>query len=261
MAAAAGPGAARSPPLERQVDQAGRSGRGRGGPRPPTAAGSRGRGEAGDRVDLVHEHAALALDEEVDPRHARAVDGPEGLDGQRADALRGLRRTAAPGSGTSSGPRRTWSRSRTTRRRSSTSPGSEASRLVVAEHRHLHLARHHARSTMMRRSCRAAWSRAAARSSGALTLLMPTLEPEVGRLHEAREADAPRRSRRSTPSGSSLPVVAAHHQVLHHGQPVGAEHVLHRDLVHADGGAEHARAHVRAPRPARAGPGWCRPRR
>src|SRR5215813_8285484 len=32
-----------------------------------------GRGEAGQRVDLVDEHAALAFDEEVDAREPRAV--------------------------------------------------------------------------------------------------------------------------------------------------------------------------------------------
>src|SRR6185503_3677121 len=35
------------------------------------------RGEAGDRVDLVHEET-IALEEEIDAGHARAVDGAEG---------------------------------------------------------------------------------------------------------------------------------------------------------------------------------------
>ena len=42
--------------------------------------------------------------------------------------------------------------------------------------------------------------------------------------------------------------MALHGEILHDGQTVCAEHVLHGDLVHADGRGEHARAHVGQPR-------------
>src|SRR4029077_12117746 len=75
------------PALEGEGDEAGdqlRIGDAGGLPEPRVRAG---RGEARDRVDLVHEHAPLALDEEVDPRHARAVGGLEGAERERPDLL------------------------------------------------------------------------------------------------------------------------------------------------------------------------------
>src|SRR5499425_19044 len=51
-----------------------------------------GRGEAGQRVDLVDEHAALALDEEVHAREPRAVHGAEGLHRELAHAAGDLGR-------------------------------------------------------------------------------------------------------------------------------------------------------------------------
>src|SRR5450756_2850372 len=54
--------------------------RGRPQPREPT----HGR-HAGDRVDLVDEHAAVILEEEVAARETAAVEGREGGGGQRPD--------------------------------------------------------------------------------------------------------------------------------------------------------------------------------
>src|SRR2546426_11274798 len=56
----------------------------RGLPEPRVGAGG---GETGDRVDLVQDHA-VPLEEEVDARHARGVDGGEGGHGELAHARR-----------------------------------------------------------------------------------------------------------------------------------------------------------------------------
>src|SRR5712691_4344845 len=72
-----------SPAFEGEVDEAGdqlRVGDAGGFPQPRVGAG---RGETRDRVDLVHEHAPLALDEEVHARHPRAVGGSERTQGER----------------------------------------------------------------------------------------------------------------------------------------------------------------------------------
>src|SRR5262245_53000016 len=50
------------------------------------------RGEAGQRVDLVDKHAALALDEEVHASEPRTVHGPEGLHRELAHAAGDLGR-------------------------------------------------------------------------------------------------------------------------------------------------------------------------
>ena len=50
----------------------------------PEARVGAGGGEARDGVDLVDEHTIVALDEEIHPRHAGAVDGLERSDGERA---------------------------------------------------------------------------------------------------------------------------------------------------------------------------------
>ena len=52
------------------------------------------RGEAGDRVQLVQEHLALVADEEIDARHALALAGDEGTDGQLLHSLDRLLRQA-----------------------------------------------------------------------------------------------------------------------------------------------------------------------
>src|SRR5215510_1935726 len=50
-----------------------------------------GRGEPGNGVDLVDE-GAVALEEEIDPGHPGAVDGPEGSHGQLSQSGRDLGR-------------------------------------------------------------------------------------------------------------------------------------------------------------------------
>ena len=66
----------------------------------------------------------------------------------------------------------------------------------------------------------------------------------------------------STRSANAAGVVrVAQREVPRVRQPGGRERPLHHDLVHADRGAQHARADVRQTRRARAGPAPCRPRR
>src|SRR5688572_8037321 len=67
--------------LEEALDEVG-IGQAGGLPHPRVPAG---RGEAGNGVDLVHEDRA-ALEEEVYPGHAGAVDGAEGLHRQLTEA-------------------------------------------------------------------------------------------------------------------------------------------------------------------------------
>ena len=117
---------------------AGRSSSGKGTPGGlPQLREDARRREAGHRVELVDQHA-LALDEEVDPREARAADAQERLDAPAGAPPRPPRRAAAPGT-TQLHPARpcTWPRSRTSRRPARTiSPGTEASGspLPITEH-------------------------------------------------------------------------------------------------------------------------------
>ena len=73
---------------------------------------------------------------------------------------------------------------------------------------------------------------------------MPTLDPEVRRLHEDGEAQAidHRLQRRAL---VALPVAPQHHFVVANRQSLGRERQLHRRLVHADRRRQHARADVR----------------
>ena len=54
----------------------------------PELREGRGRGQAGQRVELVDQHAAAVLDEEVDAGQAGAADAQERLDGQPAHGAR-----------------------------------------------------------------------------------------------------------------------------------------------------------------------------
>src|SRR2546428_7168598 len=73
--------------LDQAVDQRGVA---EPGGRPHLRVGAR-RGEAGDRVDLVDQHA-IALEKEDEARHAPTLDSPERRDRQLADPPTGLRR-------------------------------------------------------------------------------------------------------------------------------------------------------------------------
>ena len=55
----------------------------------------------GDGVDLVDvDLSGAVLQEEIEPGHPRAFDGPVGFDGQPPDLADRLRREGRPGSGT-----------------------------------------------------------------------------------------------------------------------------------------------------------------
>ena len=99
----------------------------------------------------------------------------------------------------------------------------------------------------MRRSWRAASSIGRGQIVGGLDTADADARAQVRGLDEAGEAE-PGSDQPRNRAGVAPPLVAPDQHVLHHRQPVGAEDVLHRRLVHADGRGEDARARVRQAR-------------
>src|SRR5947199_43484 len=205
------------------------------------------RGEPGDRVDLVDEDP-IALEKEVHPRHAGAVDGAVRLERERADppgrlgrkwgwhreprlAIRVLRRVVVE----------------LARVRDLAGQGGHG--LVVPEHAHLDLA---AGDGALDEDLPVVARRLVERpGQGARVadLADPDGRAEIRRLDEAGEAEGLRDPARDA-LGRPPPFVAGHHEVLDDGQAVGLEHRFHRRLVHPDRGGEHPQgvaAHDPAP--------------
>src|SRR6266404_4809541 len=230
------------PALEGEGNEAGDQlgvGDARGFPEPRVRAGRR---EAGDGVDLVHEHAAVALDEEVDPRHPRAVGGPEGPERERPHLLghlgrqrRGDLERGLPGAvlGVVVVPLA----------REGDLARHRDLGLVVAEHRHLHLAALDPALDDDPPVVPPGQIDGGGEILGSLDLADADARAQVGRLDEAGEADLAADTARDR-AGLPPPVVPTHRGVLDDRKIVGAEEVLHRDLVHADRGGEHAGAGV-----------------
>src|SRR2546426_196028 len=199
------------------------------------------RGEPGDRVDLVDEDP-IALEKEVHPRHAGAVDGAVRLERELADPPGRLGRKGG------------WHREsrlaiRVLRRvvvelaRVRDLAGQGGHGLVVPEHAHLDLA---AGDGAFDEDLPVVARRLVERpGQGARVadLADPDGRAEIRRLDEAGEAEGVRDPARDA-LGRPPPFVAGHHEVLDDGQAVGLEHRLHRRLVHPDRGGEHARADV-----------------
>src|SRR5438876_1262148 len=199
------------------------------------------RGEPGDRVDLVDEDP-IALEKEVHPRHAGAVDGAVRLERERADPPGRLGRKRC-------GHRESRLAIRVLRRvvvelaRVRDLAGQGGHGLVIAEHAHLDLA---AGDGALDEDLPVVARRPVERpGQGARVadLADPDGRAEIRRLDEAGEAEGLRDPARDA-LGRPPPFVAGHHEVLDDGQAVGLEHRLHRRLVHPDGGGEHARADV-----------------
>src|SRR5437660_4325372 len=209
----------------------------------PHARVAAGRGEAGDGVDLVQEQTAVVLEEEVDARHAGAVDGLEGRhtqflhppgqlgpDGRRNHelglALGVLRRVVVPlGAVADLGRQR-------------------GHRLVVAEDADLDFAPD---GRALDQDLPVVPRGLVDRRGEIVDLphLADThARAEVRRLDEARDADALRDS--PGDAGTiSAPLVTHDDLVLDHRQAMSLKDGLHRDLVHPDRRGQHAGAHVR----------------
>src|SRR5256712_848188 len=199
------------------------------------------RGEPGDRVDLVDEDP-IALEKEVHPRHAGAVDGAVRLERERADPPGRLGRKGG------------WHREsrlaiRVLRRvvvdlaRVRDLAGQGGNGLVVPEHAHLDLA---AGDGAFDEDLPVVARRLVERPGQGVRvadLADPDRRAEIRRLDEAGEAEGLRDPARDA-LGRPPPFVTGHHEVLDDGQAVGLEHRLHRRLVHPDRGGEHARADV-----------------
>ena len=219
-------------------------------------------GEAGDGVDLVHAAA----------RRWSATAGSRRAPCRRR-RWRGTPR--APGACTRGGRRRVevgGHHASATRRRC-TSPRSRRTRATAAPRRAARPRARRCRAPRTRsraprappprpRPCDRTRTRCRAprrARPSVFTFEMPTLEPRLaGFTNSGRPSVAqPRRGRGRPPR----PLDVRHHGVGRLRQAVGGEQRLHRRLVHARPPRPARRTRRRAPRPARAGPARCRPRR
>src|SRR6266508_2926155 len=224
--------------LDQAVDQRGVA---EPGGRPHLRVAAR-RGEAGDRVDLVDQHA-IALEKKVDARHARTVDRAEGGDRQLADPPSGLGRH---------GRRHRDSRLALQVLGRIVVPvgvvtdlaRERSDRLVVAEHAHFDLTPPHGALDEDLAIVTSSEIYRGGQRSRLAHLADPDARAQVRGLDEAGKADGLGYTRRDA-IGRGAPLVSGDHDVLDDGQAVSLEHSLHRDLVHPDGGGKNARADVR----------------
>src|SRR5215467_12643930 len=217
--------------LEGEVDQPrDELGVGNAGGFPELGIGAR-RGEAGQRVDLVDEHAALALDEEVHAREPGAVHGPEGLHREPAHAAGDL--------GSQRGGHLEGGVTLAVLRlvvvplaRVADLAGDGGLWMVVTQHGNLDLAPLDA--ALDENAAVVAGSQGDGRGEvlGRLDFADAHARSEVRGFHEAGEAEG-LAHRALYVRGLAPPLVTLHEHVVHDGQPMRAEHVLHGRLVHA----------------------------
>src|SRR5262245_17240126 len=210
----------------------------RGLPHPRVSARRR---EAGDRVDLVDEEP-LTLEEEVDARHAAAVDRPEGRDPQLLHptgvhgpdgrghhdfrlAVGVLRGVVVPLRGVADLGR------------------DRGHGIVVAEHADFDLTPEHGALDQHLAVVPRGFVERDAERLRVMDFADADAGAEVRRLHEVRKAELARDTG-AHGGGILTPLPTRHHEVLDDRQAVGAEDGLHGGFVHAHGGGQHAGADV-----------------
>src|SRR5438552_14581506 len=203
------------------------------------------RGEAGDRVDLVHHDLLRFHQEEVDPGHARAVDGPERHDRGALD-LPGHRRREV-GRHLECGALVQILRPVVVELRVGDDfSWDRGDGVVVAEHSALDLPGALHRSLDQRLAGeREGFLDRRRKVLRSLHLRDAHRGAERGWLDEQWKAEARRAPLDARPV--PFPVAVVHHLVVDHAKPRGLEQHLLDRLVHPDRGSKHARADVRNP--------------